>query len=106
MTDRPRCVLVCQYKSCLLNGSEEVLRALMAAELDDVAVIASPCLGQCNVGPMVKVQPDGILYCRVTVKDVGRLVDDHLQADRLVVDLLHPRFHSHLMNPSGAIATR
>jgi (2Fe-2S) ferredoxin len=104
MTDRIRCVLVCQHQSCLRNGSEAVLRALVDSELEDVAVIASPCLGQCSVGPMVQVQPDGIWYCRVDAADVGRLVGDHLQADRPVVELLHPRFHGALISASVVVA--
>jgi (2Fe-2S) ferredoxin len=104
MTDRLRCVLVCQHKSCLLNGAESVLRALVDSELDDVAVIASPCLGQCSVGPTVKVQPDGIWYCRVDAGDVPRLIDDHFQADRPVVELLHPRFHGSLIAASLVMA--
>jgi (2Fe-2S) ferredoxin len=104
MTDRLRCVLVCQHRSCLRNGAKDVLRALVASELDDVVVIASPCLGQCSVGPTVQVQPDGIWYCRVDAGDVRRLVDDHLQADRPVVELLHPRFHGSLIAASLVVA--
>lgn len=109
MTEQWRCVLVCQHRSCLCRGSEGILQALIQAELNqaelhNVAIIASPCLGQCSSGPMVVIKPDGIWYCRVAEEDVPRLIEDHLQADRPVVELLHPRFHGQLIATSTMVS--
>ncbi|MGG6297412.1 (2Fe-2S) ferredoxin domain-containing protein [Leptolyngbya sp. AN02str] len=92
-TVKRRCVSVCQNRSCLRSGSEDVLASLQQQAPDGVFVQASSCLGQCGSGPMVQVNPDNVWYCRVRVKDVPKLVEEHLIGDRPVRNLLHPRFH-------------
>jgi len=89
-----RCVLVCQNDSCRRNGSEAVLQAFQAADSPAV-VMGSPCTGQCNVGPTVRVTPDQTWYCRITPADVSTIVMEHLSAPegKPVQRLLHPRFH-------------
>ncbi|MDX2216208.1 MAG: (2Fe-2S) ferredoxin domain-containing protein [Oculatellaceae cyanobacterium bins.114] len=88
-----RCVLVCQHRSCARNGSEEVLAAFQAEDLDGVYASGSDCMGQCASGPTVQVMPDRVWYCRVTSEDVTSIVEQHLKADQPVESLLHPRFH-------------
>lgn len=88
-----RCLLVCQHTSCTKNGSAAVLEAFEKADVPNVMVSGSDCMGQCSSGPTVQVNPDGTWYCHVTPKDVDRIVDEHLKNDLPVEDLLHPRFH-------------
>ncbi|WP_202950945.1 (2Fe-2S) ferredoxin domain-containing protein [Prochlorothrix hollandica] len=90
---KPRCILVCQHRSCQRNGSEAVLEALAALGLPGVFASGTDCLGQCSSGPTVQVLPDRAWYCRVTVADVATIAQDHLLDDRPVQRLLHPRFH-------------
>jgi (2Fe-2S) ferredoxin len=96
MTEPPkrRCVLVCQHRSCTRNGSAEVLADFQAAVPAGVFASGSECMGQCASGPTVRVMPDDFWYCRIQVKDVEAIVQQHLQSDRPVTALLHPRFHS------------
>lgn len=95
MTERQ--VWVCQYANCTRNGSTEVLAAFQALEpIPGVSVQTTGCLGQCSVGPMVRVTPDEIWYCRVQAGDVPRIVEQHLQGNAPVRSLLHPRFHPDL----------
>lgn len=94
-------VLICQYRSCLANGSAEVLAAFLAnttladttANAVDVSIVASDCQGQCNLGVTVRVLPDEIWYCRVRVQDVETIVTQHLQQGHPVEELMHPRMH-------------
>ncbi|HEY9860101.1 MAG TPA: (2Fe-2S) ferredoxin domain-containing protein [Candidatus Obscuribacterales bacterium] len=88
-----RQVLVCQYQNCLARGSAEVLAAFQAHPVSDTSIHASACLGQCNMGPNVRVVPDEVWYCRVQARDVPTVIEDHLQAGYAVEPLLHPRFH-------------
>jgi (2Fe-2S) ferredoxin len=88
-----RCVLVCQNRSCVRNGSEEVLAAFQAVIVPGVFATGSDCMGQCASGPTVQVMPDGMWYCRIKPSDVPVIVEQHLQGDRPVEALLHPRFH-------------
>ncbi|HEY9641094.1 MAG TPA: (2Fe-2S) ferredoxin domain-containing protein [Coleofasciculaceae cyanobacterium] len=91
-----RCVLVCQHRSCTRNRSAEVLAAFQAAVPAGVFASGSECLGQCASGPTVRVMPDNFWYCRIQVRDVETIIQQHLQGDRPVAALLHPRFHAAL----------
>ncbi|MBI4782696.1 MAG: (2Fe-2S) ferredoxin domain-containing protein [Oscillatoriophycideae cyanobacterium NC_groundwater_1537_Pr4_S-0.65um_50_18] len=95
MTHPPkrRCVLVCQYRSCLRNHSAEVLAAFQASVPAGVFASGSECMGQCASGATVRVMPDNLWYCRVEPKDVAAIVEQHLCADQPIESLLHPRFH-------------
>lgn len=88
-----RCILVCQYRSCSRNGSEEVLAAFQAIAIPGIFVTGSDCMGQCASGPTVRVTPDDIWYCRIKSTDVPAIAKQHLQDDQPVEALLHPRFH-------------
>lgn len=89
----PRCVRVCQNQSCLRQGSAEVLSVFQAAEVSDVTVEASGCLGQCSIGPTVRVTPDEIWYYRVQPSDVSVIVEQHLKGGQAVEEKLNPRIH-------------
>lgn len=89
----PRCVFVCQNRSCLNNGSADVLAAFQAAEVSGVTVESSPCMGQCSAGPTVRIVPDEIWYCRVKPSDVVTIVEQHLLGGTPVEAKLNPRIH-------------
>lgn len=89
-----RCVMVCQHRSCLLNGSAEVLAAFQSAEVPPgVIVTASPCQGQCSSGPTVRITPEETWYYRVQPSDVPVIVEQHLKGGELVEEKLNPRIH-------------
>ncbi|MBD2259125.1 NAD(P)H-dependent oxidoreductase subunit E [Pseudanabaena sp. FACHB-2040] len=90
---RRRFVAICQNRSCLRSRSDQVLAAFQQHQSDTLMVAGSGCMGQCGSGPMVRVMPDGTWYCRVSPKDVPKIVTEHLENDRPVKRLLHPRFH-------------
>ncbi|MBP0021099.1 MAG: (2Fe-2S) ferredoxin domain-containing protein [Cyanobacteria bacterium SBLK] len=91
-----RTVLVCQNCTCLARGGEKLLQALQAADLpDDVEIVASDCLGQCNMAPNARIIPEETWYCRLSPEDAPRIVREHLQEGKPVKDKLHPRIHSY-----------
>ena len=91
-----RTVLVCQNCTCLARGAENLLNALQAAKLpDDVEIVASGCLGQCNMAPNARVIPEETWYCRLSPPDIPRIVKQHLYEGKPVEDKLHPRIHSY-----------
>ncbi|MDT9179681.1 MAG: (2Fe-2S) ferredoxin domain-containing protein [Limnospira sp. PMC 1291.21] len=92
-SDQSRCVLVCQHQSCLRNGSEGTLKAFEDADVPNVKVEASGCLGQCNVGPTVRVIPDETWYYRVQPEDAKAIATQHLQGGKPVQEKLNPRIH-------------
>ncbi|WP_084639649.1 (2Fe-2S) ferredoxin domain-containing protein [Geitlerinema sp. PCC 9228] len=90
-----RRVIVCQNDDCCRNGSQETLKAFQeAANLpDDVTVETSGCMGQCSIGPTVRILPDEVWYYRVSSEDVQQIVHRHLQGGEEVEEKLNPRIH-------------
>jgi NADH-quinone oxidoreductase subunit F len=87
-----RRIVVCAGTGCIANGSLKVYEALrraiaeagMAVEVGldihddapkDVLLTKSGCQGFCQVGPLLTVEPDGILYVKVRESDVPEIVE-------------------------------
>lgn len=110
-----RRVIVCAGTGCLANGAQVVhdrLREAAAARGLDIVVTLelekhehgvllsrSGCQGFCQVGPLVTVEPDGILYGRVRPDDVEEIVEQTLVGSRVVERLLY-------VDPSTGTARR
>ncbi|MEH2050469.1 (2Fe-2S) ferredoxin domain-containing protein [Nostoc sp.] len=94
----PRCVRVCQNRTCKKQGAAKVLAAFVALPIPDVTVMASSCLGQCGNGPMVLVLPDMIWYSGIQPDEVSLLVEHHLLGGQIVKQMLYYRFHPQKSN--------
>lgn len=77
-------VLICQSNACRKSKARQVLAAFQAANIEDVEVVASGCLGQCGNGPMVLVLPEEVWYWRVLPEEVGAIAHQHLSMGRPV----------------------
>ncbi len=95
MSDNARrhLVMVCQNRSCLRNGSDQILAKFQEHQSAKIMVSGCECQGQCGSGPTVRVMPGDTWYCQVQPADVDRIVDQHLEGGQLVEELLHPRIH-------------
>ncbi|MBD2201226.1 (2Fe-2S) ferredoxin domain-containing protein [Calothrix sp. FACHB-1219] len=89
----PKCVRVCQNRTCKKQGAADVLAAFAALPVAGVIVTASGCLGQCGNGPMVLVLPEMVWYSGVQPSEVPLLVEQHLLGDQRVKQMLYYRFH-------------
>jgi (2Fe-2S) ferredoxin len=89
----PRCVRVCQNRTCKKQGAKEVLAAFEALPVTDVSVTGSGCLGQCGNGPMVLILPDMVWYSGVQPQEVRLVVEQHLLGGQKVKQMLYYRFH-------------
>ncbi|MBN1680147.1 MAG: NADH-quinone oxidoreductase subunit NuoF [Anaerolineae bacterium] len=73
------CVRVCMAAGCLSHHGDTIKKAL-EAEIeaqgcqDDVTIKGVGCMGLCAAGPLVSVEPEGILYEKVTVEDAADIV--------------------------------
>jgi NADH:ubiquinone oxidoreductase subunit F (NADH-binding)/(2Fe-2S) ferredoxin/NAD-dependent dihydropyrimidine dehydrogenase PreA subunit len=96
-----RLIRVCKGTGCVMSGAVEVAtafeRALDAAGMlareaggadEGVSVLLtqSGCRGRCEQGPLVTVEPDGILYVHVDEKKAARIVEEHLVGGAPVED--------------------
>jgi NADH-quinone oxidoreductase subunit F len=84
-------ILICAGTGCVANGSLLIYEALKKAVeakgnfvsvemmLEDACsgttVVKSGCHGFCEMGPLVKIEPRGILYTKVKIEDVTEIVE-------------------------------
>jgi (2Fe-2S) ferredoxin len=63
--------------SCAARNSQLVLNALKEELINKHIVIeveASPCMGYCNVGPNLRLAPNGEFFHGVTVTNLAKLI--------------------------------
>ena len=101
-----RRVVICAGTGCIANGSLglfEALRERVAAEglavevaLDyedsshkDLLLTKSGCQGFCQVGPLMVVEPDQILYVKVRASDLPEIVETTIKGGGIVERLLY-----------------
>jgi NADH-quinone oxidoreductase subunit F len=86
-------VLVCQGTGCTSSWSEEIRSTLEhevnRAGLSNIKVDFTGCHGFCQQGPIVVVEPEGIFYTHVKVKDATEIVDSHLKEGKPVERLFY-----------------
>ena len=107
-----RRVVICAGTGCVANGAMAVVEAFAAqiaaagipvtVEFKNeghagIAVTKSGCQGFCQMGPLVTVLPEGILYTCVKAADVSAIVQTTLVEGKLVERLLYadPRTGQH-----------
>jgi NADH-quinone oxidoreductase subunit F/NAD(P)H dehydrogenase (quinone)/NADP-reducing hydrogenase subunit HndC len=73
-TAAPR-IFCCSGTGCHATGSIPLIEALRAeAQGRDVQIIETGCNGFCAMGPVVVLQPGGVLYCKVRPEDAAEVV--------------------------------
>ncbi len=96
-------IIICAGTGCLAGGSMRVhdrcleviaSRGLSVAvslkkEPADYLLSASGCQGFCQMGPLVTIEPLGILYTKVQPEDVEEIVEETIINGRLVPRLLY-----------------
>ncbi|HUU03574.1 MAG TPA: NADH-ubiquinone oxidoreductase-F iron-sulfur binding region domain-containing protein [Myxococcota bacterium] len=106
-----RRVIICAGTGCVAGGSLDVHARLIEQAREagltvEIALEAcagehhkgnggpdyisiSGCHGFCQMGPLVHVMPDDILYCGVKVKDVPAIIDETLKKGEVIERLLY-----------------
>lgn len=101
-----RRIVVCGGSACIANGAM-IVRDALRAELekrgektmveidyerppqDGVFLSKSGCQGFCHYGPLVRIEPDRILYCRVKPEDAAEIVEKTLLGGEIIERLLY-----------------
>src|ERR1017187_9642930 len=79
-----------KFKSEIANSGMQVILELRAeATSDEIRLSKSGCQGFCQMGPLVSVVPDGILYTKVRTEDVAEIVQQTLAGGQVVERLLY-----------------
>src|ERR1700739_283225 len=74
------CIRCCMASGCLSSRSAEIKDLLEKAVVekklvDRVEVRRVGCMGFCGQGPMIDVEPQGLLYEHVTVENASSIID-------------------------------
>jgi NADH-quinone oxidoreductase subunit F len=93
-SDNGYTLFVCQGTGCVSSRSAEVRQALeIEVEKqklgEKVKVEFSGCHGFCEQGPLVAIEPEGILYVHVSEKDAEEIIKEHLGGGKPVERLLY-----------------
>ena len=93
---RRREILVCCGTGCLANGAAEVAAGLAevieAGQLDvelGLFTKQTGCHGFCERGPLVIVQPEGILYTKVKPKSARTIIERTVKRGEVIESLLY-----------------
>lgn len=96
-------ILVCAGTGCLVNGSmkvyDEFVRIVEAsglnvivelkAEEDGIWISKSGCQGFCQMGPLVTIMPENIMYTKVKIEDVRDIVETTIKKGEILHRLLY-----------------
>ena len=101
---RKICIRVCAGTACIAGGSLDVyeelkkqigergidvdVELLFEGEEIEVGASKSGCHGFCQMGPLVRVEPQGTFYNKVKVEDVPRIISATLEEKGVVEELL------------------
>ena len=74
------CIRCCMAAGCMSSRAAEIKQALQNAAADKgllsrVEVRRVGCMGSCGLGPMVSVEPGGLLYQHVTPENALSIID-------------------------------
>ena len=88
------CITICSGTGCQATGCEKVSAAFQEELkkqklMDKVDFRTTGCPGFCERGPIVVIQPEGIFYQEVEVKDVGEIVSETILNKRVIDRLLY-----------------
>ncbi len=80
-------VTICDGTSCIQKGNAAIRKALEQQLKDrnltgNVRITLSGCLGMCEKGPIMVINPGYTIYGNVTVNDIPEIVEEHLIKNR------------------------
>ena len=88
-------LMVCGGGGCHSSGSGKLIARL--AELaardamqDEIAIERTGCFGLCSEGPILAVQPEGVMYTKVSEDDMEEIWESHVKGGKIVERLLSP----------------
>lgn len=90
----PYTILICSGASCISSNCLNVKKAL-EAELekaglsDKVLLKQTGCVGFCDVGPTMIIEPDGVFYCKLSPENMESVVQRHLLGKEIVEELCY-----------------
>jgi NADH-quinone oxidoreductase subunit F len=96
-------VMICAGTGCMANGSQDLYerfvqeiekhgaKAIVRLDREEQGYLlsGSGCQGFCQMGPLVTILPEKIMYCQVKIQDVAELVAHSVLGNEIVERLLY-----------------
>lgn len=97
-------ILICAGTGCVAGGSLNIyakLKELMdKADIpcslvlekephESVGLKKSGCHGFCEMGPLLRIEPSGVLYIKVTVEDCEEIIEKSILGDEIIERLIY-----------------
>ena len=96
-------ILICAGTGCLAGGSGLIYEKMLELAKDDnvevefgkdiackgIHVKKSGCHGFCEMGPLMRIEPLGILYIKVKLSDCERIYEETIKKGIILEDLLY-----------------
>ena len=87
-------VLICQGTGCISSKSDEIFEEFEEQLknvnlIDKINVNFTGCHGFCAQGPIVIIEPDGIMYCKIQTPTVKNIVISHLKEGKSVEEIIY-----------------
>jgi len=89
-----RTIILCGGTGCNATGSQFTAAAVRKQLKDSglsesVALRVTGCHGFCEKGPLMIIQPEGILYCAVKAEDIPEIIKETIQGKKIIERLLY-----------------
>ncbi|HEX3043343.1 MAG TPA: NADH-ubiquinone oxidoreductase-F iron-sulfur binding region domain-containing protein [Bacillota bacterium] len=84
-------ILVCSGAGCISSNcqavKEAILKSLKDSNLaDQVLVSETGCIGTCDLGPVMIVRPDDVMYTKLKPSDIPSIIYSHLLSNKIKMD--------------------
>ena len=98
--------------SCVKQGDQESqeLFGYMAQKLMTLGIIATvqpiqtSCLGRCQLGPVMLIEPGHHMYVGLTKEKIDRIIDEHILGGKVVEEyLIDPQYWEDPIPPSELV---
>ena len=86
--------MICMCTNCVSNGALQIKDSLEAEVKksgleNEIQIVPTGASGLCVRGPIIIVQPEGIFYQSLKIKDIPHLVEEHFLKGRPVKSLMY-----------------
>lgn len=87
-------IYICSGAGCISSNCGAVKDALMeeleiAGILSTVKINLTGCIGLCNVGPAMIIQPEGVFYCNLKPQNMKKIVSKHLLENQIAEEFCY-----------------
>jgi len=87
-------IYICSGAGCISSNCGAVKDALMeelgAAGLSEaVKINLTGCIGLCNVGPAMIIEPEGVFYCNLKPDNMKKIVNKHLLENKIAEEFCY-----------------